>query len=76
MEIWGTVALFVLGIVLTVKGGDLFVPMASSETYTSLQQGIVDGAENTELALTVEMCIRDRMICRITLYIPLMKGWI
>lgn len=30
------------------------VPMASSETYTSLQQGIVDGAENTELALTVD----------------------
>lgn len=30
------------------------VPMASSETYTSLQQGIVDGTENTELALTVD----------------------
>lgn len=30
------------------------VPMASSETYASLQQGIVDGAENTELALTVD----------------------
>lgn len=30
------------------------VSMASSETYTSLQQGIVDGAENTELALTVD----------------------
>lgn len=30
------------------------VPMSSSETYTSLQQGIVDGAENTELALTVD----------------------
>lgn len=30
------------------------VPMAGSETYTSLQQGIVDGAENTELALTVD----------------------
>lgn len=29
------------------------VPMSSSETYTALQQGIVDGAENTELALTV-----------------------
>ena len=29
MEIWGTVALFVLGIVLTVKGGDLFVDAAS-----------------------------------------------
>ena len=28
------------------------VPMASGETYSSLQQGIVDGAENTELALT------------------------
>ena len=30
------------------------MPMAASETYTSLQQGIVDGAENTELALTVD----------------------
>lgn len=30
------------------------VPMAAGETYTSLQQGIVDGAENTELALTVD----------------------
>lgn len=30
------------------------VPMSASETYTSLQQGIVDGAENTELALTVD----------------------
>ena len=30
------------------------VPMASGETYSSLQQGIVDGAENTELALTVD----------------------
>ncbi len=29
------------------------VPMSSSETYTALQQGVVDGAENTELALTV-----------------------
>ncbi|MBP3239201.1 MAG: TRAP transporter substrate-binding protein DctP [Oribacterium sp.] len=29
------------------------VPMSSSETYSALQQGIVDGAENTELALTV-----------------------
>ncbi len=29
------------------------VPMASSETYSALQQGMVDGAENTELALTV-----------------------
>ncbi|PNV61093.1 C4-dicarboxylate ABC transporter [Clostridium sp. chh4-2] len=29
-------------------------PMAASETYTALQQGIVDGAENTELALTVD----------------------
>ncbi|MFQ9701549.1 MAG: hypothetical protein ACLR0U_02270 [Enterocloster clostridioformis] len=26
------------------------VPMAAGETYASLQQGIVDGAENTELA--------------------------
>ena len=30
------------------------VPMAGSETYASLQQGIVDGAENTELVLTVD----------------------
>ncbi len=30
------------------------VPMSGSETYTALQQGIVDGAENTELALTVD----------------------
>lgn len=30
------------------------VPMSASETYTALQQGIVDGAENTELALTVD----------------------
>ena len=30
------------------------VPMAAGETYASLQQGIVDGAENTELALTVD----------------------
>lgn len=29
------------------------VPMSAGETYTALQQGIVDGAENTELALTV-----------------------
>lgn len=30
------------------------VPMASSETYSALQQGVVDGAENTELVLTVD----------------------
>ena len=30
------------------------VPMAAGETYTSLQQGVIDGAENTELALTVD----------------------
>lgn len=29
------------------------VPMASSETYTALQQGVINGAENNELALTV-----------------------
>ena len=29
------------------------VPMSAGETYTSLQQGIVDGAENTELVLNV-----------------------
>jgi len=33
--------------------GGAATPMSSSETYTALQQGIVDGAENTELALTV-----------------------
>ncbi len=36
------------------KMGGTPVPMAGSETYASLQQGIVDGAENTELALTVD----------------------
>ncbi|WP_394922648.1 TRAP transporter substrate-binding protein DctP [uncultured Robinsoniella sp.] len=36
------------------KMGGSPVPMAAGETYTSLQQGIVDGAENTELALTVD----------------------
>lgn len=30
------------------------VPMAGGETYSALQQGIVDGAENTELVLTVD----------------------
>ena len=30
------------------------VPMSGSETYTSLQQNVIDGAENTELALTVD----------------------
>ena len=30
------------------------VPMSAGETYSSLQQGIVDGAENTELVLTVD----------------------
>lgn len=28
------------------------VPMASSETYTAMEQGVIDGAENNELALT------------------------
>lgn len=27
-------------------------PMSSNETYTALQQGVIDGAENNELALT------------------------
>ncbi|MBU3114054.1 TRAP transporter substrate-binding protein [Clostridium lacusfryxellense] len=30
------------------------VPMTGSETYTALQQNVIDGAENTELALTVD----------------------
>ncbi|MDY3918790.1 MAG: TRAP transporter substrate-binding protein DctP [Candidatus Limivivens sp.] len=30
------------------------VPMSAGETYSALQQGIVDGAENTELVLTVD----------------------
>ena len=38
---------------ISLMGGSP-VPMSASETYTSLQQGIVDGAENTELALTVD----------------------
>lgn len=29
------------------------VPMAVSEVYTALQQGVIDGGENTEMALTV-----------------------
>lgn len=37
---------------ITAMGGSP-VPMSASETYTALQQGVVDGAENTELALTV-----------------------
>lgn len=38
---------------ISLMGGSP-VPMSASEAYTSLQQGIVDGAENTELALTVD----------------------
>ncbi|GAA0808415.1 TRAP transporter substrate-binding protein [Faecalicatena orotica] len=34
--------------------GGSAVPMAGSETYSALQQGVVDGAENTELVLTVD----------------------
>jgi len=30
------------------------VPMTGSETYTALQQNVIDGSENTELALTVD----------------------
>lgn len=30
------------------------VPMTASETYTALQQNVIDGAENTELALSVD----------------------
>lgn len=37
---------------ITEMGGSA-VPMSSGETYTALQQGVVDGAENTELVLTV-----------------------
>ncbi len=32
--------------------GGSATPMSSNETYTALQQGVVDGAENNELALT------------------------
>ncbi len=32
--------------------GGSATPMSSSETYTALQQGVIDGAENNELALT------------------------
>ncbi|MFV0557184.1 MAG: TRAP transporter substrate-binding protein [Enterococcus sp.] len=32
--------------------GGASTPMSSSETYTALQQGVIDGAENNELALT------------------------
>lgn len=38
---------------LELMGGSP-TPMAASETYTALQQGVVDGGENTELALTVD----------------------
>lgn len=38
---------------ISLMGGSP-VPMSASETYTSLQQNIIDGAENTELALTVD----------------------
>ncbi len=37
---------------ISLMGGSP-VPMAVSEAYTSLQQGLLDGAENTEMALTV-----------------------
>lgn len=33
--------------------GATAVPMGTSEVYTALQQGVLDGAENTEMALTV-----------------------
>jgi tripartite ATP-independent transporter DctP family solute receptor len=33
--------------------GGSAVPMAMGEVYTALQQGVLDGAENTEMALTV-----------------------
>lgn len=36
---------------ITLMGGSP-VPMSNSETYTSLQQGILDGAESNEFALT------------------------
>lgn len=32
--------------------GGSATPMSSNETYTALQQGVIDGAENNELALT------------------------
>jgi tripartite ATP-independent transporter DctP family solute receptor len=33
--------------------GGTAVPMSMGEVYTALQQGVIDGAENTEMALTV-----------------------
>lgn len=53
MEIWGTVALFVLGIVLTVKGGDLFVDAASWIAEVSGIPKFIIGATIVSLATTM-----------------------
>lgn len=53
MEIWGTVALFVLGIVLTVKGGDLFVDAPSWIAEVSGIPKFIIGATIVSLATTM-----------------------
>ena len=53
MEIWGTVALFALGIVLTVKGGDLFVDAASWIAEVSGIPKFIIGATIVSLATTM-----------------------
>lgn len=53
MEIWGTVGLFMLGIVLTVKGGDLFVDAASWIAEVSGIPKFVIGATIVSLATTM-----------------------
>ena len=53
MEIWGTVALFALGIVLTVKGGNLFVDAASWIAEVSGIPKFIIGATIVSLATTM-----------------------